>query len=256
MNPAIVGMIVFGCAFGGAVFGFWLRTRAEHHLNAEARDVVKLGTGLIATMTALILGLITASAKSSFDAVTMAVRTSATDILTLDRMLARYGPEAAELRGALQQAVGRRIDMIWPRGSSGAVQLDPSGLTQNIEGLAERIRALTPRDDSQRSLQARAVDRAEKILEARWLVFAFGEASVPVPFLLVIVSWLTITFASFGLLTDRNATVVTMLFVCAVCVGSAVFLVLEMDGPFSGLLRVSADPMRIALAHLNQSIGR
>ena len=253
MNPTLVGAIVFGCTFGGALLGFWLQARAKPHLDAESRDTVKTAIGLVATMTALILGLITASAKSSFDAVNLAVKSSATDILTLDRLLARYGPETRELRGAFQHAVARRIDMTWPTGSSLPVQLDPSRLSSDVEGLAEQVRALTPRDDSQRSLQARALDVAEKLLEARWLVSAGSdEASVPVLFLVVMLFWLTITFASFGLLATRNATVVTFLFVSAVSVGSALFLILEMDGPFGGLLRVSADPLRFALAHLNQ----
>ena len=132
------------------------------------------------------------------------------------------------------------------------MQLDPSRLSSSVEGLAEQLRALTPRDDSQRSLQSHALNVAEKLLQARWLVFAGGEPSIPVLFLVVMLFWLTITFAIFAMLASRNATVVTVLFVCAVCVGSALFLILEMDGPFVGLLKVSADPLRFALAHLNQ----
>ena len=130
MNPTLVGAIVFACTFGGALLGFWLRDEVPEHLSTPSlRDTVKHCIGLVATMTALILGLIIASAKSSFDAVDVAVKSSATDVLTLDRLLARYGPETRELRGALQHAVARRIDMIWPTGSSRPVQLDPSRLS-------------------------------------------------------------------------------------------------------------------------------
>ena len=208
--------------------------------------------GVVATMTALILGLVTASAKSSFDEVTFAVESGARDVLTLDRLLARYGPETSEIRAAFKDAVARRIDMIWPQGSSRPVQLDPSKLSSDAEGLAERIRALTPRDDSQRWLQARAGEVAEELLEARWLASAYSEASVSGLFLVILLFWLTITFVSYGLVAARNSTVVTVLFLCAVSVGSALFLILEMDEPFEGLLRVSADPLRFALAHLNQ----
>jgi hypothetical protein len=127
MDPTHVGMIVFACTLGGALIGNWLRTTLpEHHLNDESRDTVKLGIGLIATMTALVLGLVTASAKSSFDAVDTAVKHTAMDILTLDRLLARYGPETGEIRGALQHAVASRIDMIWPQSSSRPAPLEPS----------------------------------------------------------------------------------------------------------------------------------
>jgi hypothetical protein len=253
MNPTIVGVIVFACTLGGALFGNRLRAALpKHHLDNESRETVKLGIGLIATMTALVLGLVTASAKSSFDAVDTTVKSAAMDVLTLDRLLARYGPETGEIRAGLQHAIASRIEMIWPQGSSRPANLEPSAGASGVERLADAIRGLTPRDDSQRSLQSRALDIAEALLRTRWLVFDGGGMSVPLPFLVVILFWLTITFASFGLFAPRNGTVLAVLFVCALSVGSAVFLILEMDGPFDGLLRVSADPLRYAQAHLNQ----
>jgi hypothetical protein len=96
MSPSIVGVIVFACTLGGSLAGFWLRARLpERHLDDASRDTVKVGIGLVATMTALVLGLVTASAKSSFDAADTAVKHTAMDLLTLDRLLARYGPETA-----------------------------------------------------------------------------------------------------------------------------------------------------------------
>jgi hypothetical protein len=255
MNPTIVGIIVFACSFGGALLGMWLHTTLpEHHLDGESRDTVKVGIGLVATMTALVLGLVTASAKSSFDAADSAVKKSATEILAIDRVLARYGSETGEVRKGLQRLVGARIDMIWPQGSSKPTNLDPmhSGIAEEAEGLADALRALKPRDDSQRALQSRALDLSEGLLQARWLALAGSKASVSMPFLVILLFWLTIIFASFGLFAPRNATVLMVLFVCALSVGSAVFLILEMDPPFEGLLKVSADPLRYAIAHLNQ----
>ena len=255
MGPTVVGLIVFLCTFGGALLGMWLRTALpEHHLDAESRDVVKVGIGLIATMTALVLGLVTASAKSSFDAVDSAMKTTAIEVLTLDRALARYGAETGAIRQGLQRAVGARMDTIWSHGSSRPAALDPirSGAGVHAEGLADAIRALKPRDDAQRALQSRALDLTEALLQARWLVLAGTETSVPVPFLVILVFWLTITFASFGLFAPRHATVLAVLFVCALSVGSAVFLVLELDTPFDGLLKVSAEPFRNAYERLNQ----
>jgi hypothetical protein len=126
MNPTLAGMIVCACTLGGVLLGMWLRTTMpKHHLDNESRDTVRLGAWLIATMTALVLGLVTASAKSSFDTVNTAVKQTAIDILTLDRLLARYGPKTREIRGALQHIVASRTDMIWPEGSSQPAQLDP-----------------------------------------------------------------------------------------------------------------------------------
>ena len=203
-------------------------------------------------MTALILGLVTASAQSSFAEVTVAVESSARDVLTLDRLLARYGPETSEIRAAFKDALARRIDMVWPQGSSRPTQLDPTRLSSDAEGLAGQIRALTPRDDSQRWLQARAGEVAEEMLQARWMASAYSEASISGIFIVILQFWLTITFVSYGLVAARSSTVRTVLFLCAVSVGSALFLILEMDEPFGGLLKVSADPLLFAHAHLNQ----
>jgi hypothetical protein len=204
-------------------------------------------------MTALVLGLVTASAKSSFDDVNKSMKQGAVDILTLDRLLARYGPETGEIRKGLKQAVKARIEMIWPQGSSKPADLDPirSGAGETAERLANAIRNLKPRDDFQRALQSRAADLTETLLQARWVVITGTESSVPAPFLAILLFWLTITFASFGLFAPRNATVIMVLLVCALSVSSAVFLVLEMDGPFDGLIKVSDEPWRYAYAHLN-----
>jgi hypothetical protein len=126
------------------------------------------------------------------------------------------------------------------------------GSASGPERIADAIRDLQPRDDRQRALQSHAADLAETMLQARWLVVAGTGTSVPLPFLLILLFWLTITFGSFGLFAPRNTLVVTALFVCALSVGSAVFLVLEMDGPFDGVIKVSPDPLRYAYTHLNQ----
>lgn len=233
MNPASIGLAVFVFTLGGALLGLWLRTRLpEGQLNVESKDTVRLGVGLIATMTALVLGLVTASAKSSFDAVEAGIRQYAIDLLALDRILARHGSETGEIRKDLQRAIGARIDMIWGPGSD-PVRLDPilAEDTSGAERLANAIRALRPRDDVQRALQIRASELAETLLRARWLA---------------------ITFASFGLFARPNTLVITILFVCALSIASAVFLVLEMDGPFDGLIRVSAQPLRRAVVQLNR----
>jgi hypothetical protein len=255
MKPTVIGIIVFACTFGGTLLGMWLHTALPgHHLNADSKDTVKVGIGLIATMTALILGLVTASAKSSYDALDRAVKQTAADILTLDRVLARYGPDTSEIRKSLKQAIGARIEMIWPQSSFKSANLDPlrSGAESEVERLADAIRGLNPRDDAQRALKSRALDLAEALLQARWLALAGTETSVPLPFLVILLFWLTITFTSFGLFAPRNATVLAVLLVCSMSVASAVFLVLEMDVPFNGLLRISSHPLRYAYAHLNQ----
>ena len=163
-------------------------------------------------MTALVLGLVTASAKTSLDIVDTA-RHTAMDLLTLD-------PSAS--------------------------------FTHGTELPADQIRALAPRDERQQTLRTRALEVIEAMLKDRWMVAGAGATSVPVPYLVILLFWLTMTFTAFGLLAPRNTTVLVVLLLCAVSVSSAIFLVLEMDGPFDGMLKVSPGPLHYAHAHLNQ----
>jgi Protein of unknown function (DUF4239) len=253
MNPTVIGAAVFLCTFGGALLGLWLRVLLpKDHMTDDTKDTVKLGVGLVATMTALVLGLVTASAKNSFDEVDTAVKHTAIDILTLDRVLARYGPETKEIRAAMKQSLGRKIEQIWPQERGLLPQLDPAESATSMEVLLDGVRKLTPRDDEQRRLQAKAGDLSETLLATRWLAVADSSTSIPFAFLVILVLWLTTIFASFGLFAPRNATVLAVLFLCSVSVGSAVFLVLELDRPLDGLIKVSPDPLRNAYERMNR----
>lgn len=254
MNPGWVGGIAFLCSIVGVLLGVRLRTRLPPaHLQGESKEVIKLGIGLTATVTALVLGLVTASAKNSFDAVDSAVKETATKLLVLDRTLARYGPEAAAIRVELKHVVGERVEMIWPTDSARPSALDPTtaGRAPRVERLVDSIRSLDAGDDLKGALQARAVGLAEEVLEARWTAMAGTGSSVPVLFLVVVMSWLTLIFAIYGMFAD-NRTAVAVLFVCAFSIGSALSLVLELDTPFDGLIQVSADPLRYAHGHINR----
>jgi hypothetical protein len=253
VNPIAIGLIVFVFDFGGAILGVYLRAALpEDHFNSEAREAVKLGTGLIATMTALVLGLMTASARSSFDTQDTLVKNAAADILTLDRILARYGSETKEIRDSIRRIVAVRVNEIWPADGSGPVRMDPYTVAPEVEGIADRIRALYPHDEAQWRLQRRAMDIYEGLLKSRWFLFGGVSATIQTPFLVALVFWLTITFMSFGLFAPRNATVIAVIFLCALSVSSVVFLILEMDNPFEGMLKVSDAPVRYALSHLGQ----
>ena len=135
-------------------------------------------------------------------------------------MLARYGPETAEIRGALKEAIGHRIAMTWPKDPSRPAVLDPSRVLKVVETMADGIRLLSPQNDLQRALQARAVDLSENLLEARWAGLGGGDTSIPPVFFAVLLFWLTIIFASFGLFAPPNGTVIGVLVVCALSVAA------------------------------------
>lgn len=252
MNPVLVGVGVFVFALGGALLGMWARSRLpDDHFSEGTKDTVKLGIGLVATMTALVLGLITASAKNSFDAVDGAIKQAAVQLLTLDRTLARYGPETREIRTAMKQAVGRKIDSVWARDPSSATGFDPAGSAAGMEALLDSIGALKPGNEEQRRLQARARDISEALLSERWLAVSDESSSISLVFLVILAFWLTITFASFGLFAPRNGTVKVMFALSALSVASAVFIVLEMDRPLEGLIKLPPDALRAAYERMN-----
>lgn len=253
MTPFSIGMLVFASTFGGALAGIWLHTvLPPHHLDNDSQSTMKLGIGLTATMTALVLGLVTASAKTSYDVLDTAVKQTAADVMTLDRTLARYGPDSATTRAALHDSLVVAIRKTWPQSGPQVADQKIADATRGAESVMARIRALPVQDDDQAWLKTRAQDLGEKLLEARWVVVSAIGTSVPVPFLVVLVFWLVLIFVSFGLFAPRNGTVISILMVCALSVASAIFLILEMDGPFTGLIHISPDPLYYALDRMNQ----
>jgi len=244
------GWIVFACVFGGALVGTLFRKIVpDHHLSSDSKDVIKLGMGLIGTMAALALSLLISSAKGSYDTRSSEVTQLSANIVLLDRALAHYGPEAREARDLLRGTVARLIDQIWPQRSAGSSQPTP---TAGMEAFHDKIQALAPQNDAQRSLQAQALTISIGLGQTRWLLVGQSGRSIPMAFLVVMVCWLAVIFVSFGLFARPNTTVIVGLLVCALSLSSAIFLILELDQPFEGLIQISSAPMRAALALLGR----
>jgi hypothetical protein len=222
----------------------------EQHLSPETKDSVRLGMGFVATMAALLLGLLVASAKGSYDTQRSEVTQMAARIVLLDRMLANYGPEAAQTRELLRHTVESSIYHMWPDTGPQLGQLDPSA--SSGEALYDSIQRLSPQDDLQRTLKSQATGVAIELGRSRWLLFAQQQSSVAKPVLIVAIFWLAIIFLSFGLFAPSNKIVVATWFLAALSVAGAIFLVLELDQPFGGLVRISSDPMHNALSHLGR----
>jgi hypothetical protein len=254
MSPLTVSAIVFACACGGALFGMVLRTiLPEKHLSAESKDLVRLGMGLIGTMTALVLGLLVASAKSSFDTQRNGVAQLSANVIMLDRLLARYGTEAKDARDMLRVSVDDMLQNTWPDEYSEAGVTQTSTRTEGkYEGLYEKIQELTPKNDAQRAYQAQALKIATDTAQARWLLFAQKNSSIPPAFLVVMFFWITLLMTSFSLFAPPNSVVFATLLVCALAVSSAVFLFMELDQPYGGIIHVSSDPLRDAQAQLGR----
>lgn len=249
MSSLSISALSFGLIFGGALLGMYLRTiLPEHHLNPDSKDIVKLGMGLVGTMCALVLGLLVASAKNSYDAQGSDLTQMSARIILLDRVLAHYGPETGDARTILRDDVKHVMDRLWPQDGSQHLEMDPT--VGQSQGLYDKIEALSPKDERQRLLQSQALNIATELGRARWLMFEQATASISKPLVAVVIFWLAAIFVSWGLFAPTNGTVVVTLCIAALSVSAAILLVLELYTPYEGLIRLSSAPMREALAHL------
>jgi hypothetical protein len=253
VSALVVALIVLVCVFGSGVLGLSLRTLLpDHHLSDDSTAIVKLGAGLMATLAALVLGLLIASAKVSFDRLNDEFARTAATVILIDSTLADYGPEAKELRELLRRTYASAVELFYSGGRTGRAGVDaPESLTRMVQ-FQQKLRELAPRNDMQRSLQAEALARSHDLAQTRWILFQPGQGAIPTPFLAVLVLWLGILFAGFGLVSANNRTAIATLFVCALSVSGAIFLIEDIAHPLEGLMQISRTPAQIALSHLGQ----
>jgi len=249
LSPLAISLIVFTLIFAGALAGVILRAvLPDTRLNADAKDAVRLSMGLIGTIAALVLGLLIQSAKSSYDARNTQIKQITTNIVLIDNFLEQYGPEALTVRRLMRAALVPMIDRIWNQNEPAyAASFETSA---EARAFFDAIQKLIPGNDAQRTLQARVMQLSTDLAQARLLLFTQADNPIPIPFLVILVFWLAMIFASFSLFIRANAIVVGALFVCALSATGAIFLILEMARPFSGVMAISSAPLRHALGPL------
>jgi hypothetical protein len=249
MNSAVAGSITFVCIFTAAVIGMAVRrVLPEDYVGSDPKEFVRLTTGLIATMTALVLGMMVSSGKSFYDARKNDVAEVSAEIVYIDRTLARYGPETSGIRAEFRQMVQAGIERTWSGKLSRTTELKP---TKHGEVLLERMELLTPKNDAQAAIKAQAISMILAIRRTQWLLFLkLQQNAVPLPLLVVVISWLAVIFTSFGLFVSPNSTVVVALALAAIAVSSAIFIILEMYKPFGGVLMISPAPILDALSEM------
>jgi hypothetical protein len=251
VRPIIASCIIFALLLGGILLGTILRLNVpKSHLEEESRDVIRLSIGLIATIAALVLGLLIAAAKGSFDTQNGQVRQITANIILLDNLLAEYGLETLPIRANIRVTLPVYADVLWREKEMR--QKTPFATNCAGERVYLDIQALSPKNDLQRSLQSRAIQAAHDLTQLRLLLFVESDNSIPAPFLAVLVIWLVIIFASFSLFATANATVFAIISLSAFSAAGAIFLVLELSQPFMGLMAISSEPLRNALAPLGR----
>lgn len=254
MNSIEWGLTSAACITTGTIIGLSIGAALpKDHVTSDSKDTLKITSGMIATLVALVLGLLVASAKSSFDTVNAESVASGSKLIFLDHLLARYGPETKPAREALKQSVAAGIDRMWPEektGMSGTQALEKSGA--GVEGVLEELDELTPATDAQRQIITQARQACSDLQLSRWLAIEQQQTTLPTTFLVVLLCWLSMLFISIGLFAPRNITVFMSMLFCAISFSTAIFLIVELSRPLDGIMKISSAPMRKVLEHLGE----
>jgi len=253
MSPMAVSLTTLLCVLSGALAGLILQTVLPgHHLREDSKDVVRVVTGLMATLSALVLGLLIASGKSSFDAVDGELRQIAAKVIVLDRALAQYGPDAKDARELLRNGYAAGVDRLFSASGRHAAASGAMRDAAPLEQLDAKLLALAPANDAQRALKARAERIIEDMTQSRWLTFGEIAGGIPTGFVVVLVSWLAAMFVGFGLFAPRSATAIAALVIGALAVSTSIFLIEELSRPLDGVIALSGEAMRNAVAVLGK----
>ena len=249
VRSVTIALVIFVLVFDSELANMFVSgVLSKSQFSMESKEIIRISIALITTMVALVLSLLITSAKNTYDARRNHLAELSADIVVLDRDLARYGPETKDARALLQSLVAATIDRFRP--TTGAPPTGTINPSFSVEVFHNAVNALSPQSEAQRDLRNQALNTIRGVDRTRALLFANLGTSIPMPFLMILVFWLCIIFASFGLFAPRKATVTVVLGVSALSVSGAIFLILELDRPLGGLLQISATPLRAALAQL------
>ena len=251
MSSIAISAAVVVFAFGGVLFGMFLRSLLpQDHLSADLKDIAKVALGIVATISALVLSLLLSTAKASYDARGSELVELSANILLLDRVLAYYGPEASDARSQLRAAVIEAIGRFWPSDDAAAIGFSPN--TPEVEMLHDRIGHLRAETEGQHTLRLRGLQLVAEISRSGFLLASHGPHSIPLPFLIVLILWLTVIFTGLGLFAPVNLTAIIIFLICALSAAGAIFLILELDDPFVGIIWLPDTPLQLVLTHLDR----
>jgi hypothetical protein len=242
MHSILISSIVFITVFGAAQLGIFVRQLIpDDHLGADAKDAIRLLTGITATMSGLVLGMLVSSASSYYAARTSEVAEMASDVVSIDRLLARYGPETGDIRLQFHQLVKAGVDRVWQGKESLGKALQPK---ENGEALLHQLEDMTPNSNAQAAIKSQAMPMMTALRQSQWQMFLKSQqTSLSMPLLTVVVSWLATIFFSIGIFAPRNGTISVAFALGALTVCTAVLVIVEMYSPFTGILRISPAPV-------------
>src|SRR5215813_1168051 len=249
-NPLVIGLVVYMVILAGAFVGVKARDRLpKHHLTHETKSLVSVSTAVVATVSALVLGLLISNANTSFTRLGGEVTALSAEILRLDQILCRYGADAEPARNTLVQYAEHKADDLFPD-DPGNVRLSNPSTYELLQRLEDMLLSLKPENPRDQWWLGQAMTLAAKIGDTRWLLAQQIGQGTPKAFVALLVFWLALLFASFGLFAPPNLTSAATLMLCALAVAGAVAMFLELEQGFGGLVRISPEPMRQAVKTL------
>jgi hypothetical protein len=245
VSPIATAAAAFAVILASALAGMLLRSKLpEHHLTGDSKDVIKLATALIATMSALVLALLFSSTRTSFEHNSAAVSRLTADLAELDDLMREYGPDARSIRKALREEIQPLVDSIWQENAHARGVQAPVGFNEPVHIM---IRQLQPENPVQTSTQARAVQVIADFSQVRLSLVAQPADSISQTFVFVLIIWLMFIFAVFSMSSPPNATLGIVLGLCILSASTAIYLILELAQPFDGLMQLSSTGLQHAL---------
>ncbi len=253
MSPFEMAMFIASLIFGACLVGNIVAPLlSETHLSAQALVIIKDARSIITGLTALTLGLLIATANSSFEEKSKEVKVEATNAILVDRLLRDYGPQADRAREELRIAVQNEVDRMNEARQPGvdAKQIFGSVRSGNIRS---EILKLSPHDDRETWLKTTALAAAQEFVTSRWRIYHEMNSSIKWPLVYVAVFWITAIFFSLGVETPRNIFPISGMLVASIAMAGAMYLMFEMDMPFQGFITVSAAPLESAVQQIERT---
>jgi hypothetical protein len=248
-----IGLIIALLLFASALLGMLVsRFLPEHHLSPETKNVVSVSTAIFGTLAALVVGLLISTASTSFASKAQGLAKLSSDLIRLDSLLRRYGPDAQDIRVLLRRYTEAKLRDLFPDDTKKQADVAEETTVSLLDEVESKIAALKPASDAQRWLQPQALQIAGAVDDARWQLAQEDPTTIPSPVLALVLFWFALIFASFGLFAPRNVTAIVAIFLCAAGVGSAIRMTTELHRPFQGLIRVSSPPLTDALEAMSR----
>jgi hypothetical protein len=244
MNHYVLSIVVLVLILSSAAVGSHVRASlADHHFSEDSLAAMRIAVGLVATLSALVLSLLISSGKSSLDLINTALQHNSVAMIQLDRTLSQFGPSADDLRTNIRSDYGRWISFLFSNETGATAESEARQILQHTYDIQGKVFALKTPGPGQDKLRSHAMELWDDIFAGRWLALEHRKGSIPTPLIVVLVGWLTVIFGIFGFSAPRTRSMCVVFALCALSASTAVFVVLDLDTPFQGMVNVSKTPM-------------